>query len=413
MTLNATIRPYEKDRDLDDLRQVWKDIGWTKDDDTTGMDYIARGCTSTVAEVDGRAQAFATTGAGDMCYLRRRLPMCCVLGVGTGHLARQGGLAGRVTAASVARGVAEGAAVATLGIFDQGFYDRLGFGTSAPVRLSRIDPSALMVDRPRRAPCRLTRDDWEEMHANRLRRMRLHGSVSIETPWITRGDMQRGSAPFGMGFRDEQTGALTHHLWIRSADLDYGPYQIAWFSYETPAQALELFGVLKTLGDQVTSVKFMDPPGFHVQSLLEKPLRALRATEGGKQALQSESLAFWQVRMCDVPRCLAETKLPGESVRFNLQLSDGVSAFLDDDAPWRGVAGDYVVTLGPESSAEAGTDAALPTMRATVNAFTRLWLGVSPATCLAVTDVVDVPAELAAALDDVLRLPAPHLEWDI
>jgi hypothetical protein len=68
--------------------------------------------------------------------------------------------------------------------------------------------------------------------------------------------------------------------------------------------------------------------------------------------------------------------------------------------------------LGEYSSARRGTEAGLPTLRATVNAFTRLWLGVRPASGLAVTDQLDGPADLLARLDRLLRLPVPCPDWD-
>jgi len=55
----------------------------------------------------------------------------------------------------------------------------------------------------------------------------------------------------------------------------------------------------------------------------------------------------------------------------------------------------------------------LPTLEATVNAFTRLWLGVQPASGLAITDDIAGPPELLAALDRRLRLPAPHMDWNL
>jgi hypothetical protein len=41
-----------------------------------------------------------------------------------------------------------------------------------------------------------------------------------------------------------------------------------------------------------------------------------------------------------------------------------------------------------------------------------LWLGVRPATGLAVTDELSGPPELLEALDWVLRLPDPKPDWD-
>ncbi|MCD4827982.1 MAG: hypothetical protein K8R90_00945 [Candidatus Cloacimonetes bacterium] len=40
-------------------------------------------------------------------------------------------------------------------------------------------------------------------------------------------------------------------------------------------------------------------------------------------------------------------------------------------------------------------------------------LGVRPATGLAITDELEAPRELLAALDQLLRLPQPHLDWMI
>jgi hypothetical protein len=71
-----------------------------------------------------------------------------------------------------------------------------------------------------------------------------------------------------------------------------------------------------------------------------------------------------------------------------------------------------VVTLGPSSGAEPGQDAALPTLSASVGAFTRLWMGVRPATSLAITDDLSGPRALLENLDWLLRLPAPKPDWD-
>ena len=54
----------------------------------------------------------------------------------------------------------------------------------------------------------------------------------------------------------------------------------------------------------------------------------------------------------------------------------------------------------------------MPTLTASVGAFTRLWLGVRPATGLAVTDDLDGLPELLSALDEILRLPVPNIGWE-
>jgi hypothetical protein len=116
--------------------------------------------------------------------------------------------------------------------------------------------------------------------------------------------------------------------------------------------------------------------------------------------------------MCDVKTCVAAVKLPGEPVRFNLKLTDPIAAELDEGSGWRGVGDDYVITFGPESSAVRGSEAGLPILEASVGAFTRLWLGVRPASGLAVTDDLRGPEKLLGDLDFMLRLPTPKPDWD-
>lgn len=99
-------------------------------------------------------------------------------------------------------------------------------------------------------------------------------------------------------------------------------------------------------------------------------------------------------------------------MRFNLTLADPIGDFLPADALWRGCGGRYVVTLGPDSAAEEGHGASLPTMAASVGAFTRMSLGVRPPSGLAVSDEITAPAELQHALDRALRLPTPRPDWD-
>ena len=54
----------------------------------------------------------------------------------------------------------------------------------------------------------------------------------------------------------------------------------------------------------------------------------------------------------------------------------------------------------------------LPTLKASVGAFTRLWLGVLSANGLAVTDQLSGPPDLLGELDRAFLLPQPHPDWD-
>jgi len=109
---------------------------------------------------------------------------------------------------------------------------------------------------------------------------------------------------------------------------------------------------------------------------------------------------------------MAETELDCSPIRFNLVLSDPIESFVSRGSVWKGIAGEYTITLGSTSAAESGICSDLPTMTASVNAFTRLWLGIRSATSLSWTDDLQAPESLLTSLDRTLRLPPPMLDWD-
>ena len=183
-------------------------------------------------------------------------------------------------------------------------------------------------------------------------------------------------------------------------------------AYQTAHQFLELMALISSLGDQVNLVRLREPAGIQMQDLVRQPFRRSRISEKSPYEARTRSLAYYQMRICDLEDCLAGTTLETVPVRFNLKLTDPIESLLDDDIIWRGIGGDYVVELGPESNAQKGSDRTLPTLTASAGAFSRLWMGVQPATGLTVTDDVNGPADLLRELDRALRLPVPSPDWD-
>ena len=407
-------RAYDGDRDREAVHRIWREAGWIEPGREPKMDVLVDACRSWVAEIDGEAECLVVTTPGTVRHLHADIPMSCVAGVTTSRVARKQGFAGRLTAQAIAADVADGAHVSALGMFEQGFYDRLGFGTGAYEHLVSLDPSRLRLPDGvgGRVPRRITVDDWKAVHASRLGRARGHGACNLNAAAMTHADMQDRKNGFGLGFADGPDGELTHHLWCTvREDVEQGPYDVMWMAWKTPQQFVELMGVLRNLGDQVHLVKICEPAGIQLQDLLTRPFQREVISRRSLFEATVRSIAYWQMRICDVPACLAQTRLAGSETRFNVHLSDPIEQLLDD-GPWRGVAGDYVVTLGPSSGAERGHDDTMPTLTATVNAFTRLWLGVRPASGLAITDDLEGPDELIEVLDEVLRLPSPHPDWD-
>jgi hypothetical protein len=331
--------------------------------------------------------------------------------VTTSRVARKQGLASRLAAELIAVDAAEGAQVAGLGMFEQGFYDQLGMGTGGYELWASFDPARLRVPVKARVPRRIGKDDWAAVHASMLERRRVHGMVNLLPAEIIRAEMMFAKNGFGLGYYDGPEGELTHHFWCRARG-EHGPYSVGWMSFQTLDQFLELMALLKSLGDQVHLVRMREPPGIQLQDLMEQPIKQRHITGKSEYEAVTKAVAYWQVRICDLPGCLSSTHLPVGTVRFNLELQDPIARFLDDDAPWRGVGGEYVVALGPDSHAEVGSDPALPVLRASVGAFTRLWLGVGRASALAATDDLAGPAELLATLEKTLLLPQPKVDWD-
>lgn len=245
-----------------------------------------------------------------------------------------------------------------------------------------------------------------------LARRRYHGSVNTFSPLFTRSGMVRLATNFGLGYFDGPQGELTHHIWM-TAEAPHGPYHVLWMSYRTPAQFLELMALLHGLSDQVRVVRMVEPAGIQMQDVLARPFRMFRLQHESGQTYGIYAAGFWQARICNLFACLERTSFPAGPVRFNLHLSDPIERYLDEDAPWREIAGEYVVTIGRESGAKPGHDPALPTLEATAGSFTRLWLGILPATSLAFADHLRGPAELLEQLDAVIRLPPPHVDWDL
>ena len=408
------IRDYDPQRDQDAARRIWREIGWLRPGQEEITDLFIGATQAHVADVDGQAECLASTAPGTARYQDATLPLCAVASVATSRVVRRQGFATRVTARAIAERAVAGDALAGLGMFEQGFYNRLGMGTGSYERQIGFDPARLTVEGRPRIPERFSADDWRELHASRLRRELRHGAVSLAPAQLTRAEaLEDGPKGFGLGFRDGPDGAISHHVWLMAENMGRGPYHVRWMAYQSGEQFLDLMRVIKSLGDQVLRVTMQEPAHLMLQDLVEQPFKQSRMTRHTNWETGVRGSAWWQCRILDMERCLAATSVRGEALAFNVTLTDPIAEYLPDDAPWRGVAGDNIVSLDETSSARRGHDPALPTLDATVNAFSRLWLGVRPASGLAVTDNLHGPGSLIEALDRVLHLPEPHVDWPL
>ncbi len=405
------IRKYDPQKDKDAVVRIWREVGWADKDKEEQVAVLLEACRTFVAEMDGMAECAVTGAPGVIRYQEEDLPFSCCTSAVTSLVARKQGLLRRTLAHLLATEASQGALVAGLGIFDQGFYNHLGYGTGSYEHWFCFDPASLRIAVKPRAPRRFTRENISLVHVSRMARRRLHGGVNFENELLTTQDVIWSKDGFGLGYCDGPKGELTHHLWI-SPKGERGPHRINWLVYQTREQFLELMALLKSFADQWHLVALREVPGLQLQDLLDRPFRHRSITEKSPMENRADAQAYWQMRILDLPACLMRTHLPYGEVKFNLHLSDPIVRYLEESESWRGCAGEYVIALGSTSGATRGSDTKLPTLKASINAFTRLWLGVQPASGLAITDELSGPPELIEQLDQVVRLPIPKPDWD-
>lgn len=406
-------RTYDHDRDVAAIVRIWREIRWLKpgsENEQALADLIAD-ADAEVGIADGQPECFVHRTPGVITYDTTPLPLCVISAVTTSQIGRKQGFATTLTARAVRLGADAGAAVAALGMFEQGFYNRFGFGTGGYDHFITFDPSTLRVDHiPYRVPVRLGADDRDDLFQAIQARHRHHCAVTLEDPPAVSTEIVWADHPLTLGYRDD-SGRLTHFFFGELADGN-GPLRLRYVIYETPAQLMELLRLLRELGDQIHAVKIPEPAELSLQTLIDAPLRQRNRSRKSDLASGIESIAWWQLRVLDVERCVAARRWVGAPIEFVLELSDPIAGrlaragFTDG---WLGVGGTYAITVGAPSRANVVTaadgDALLPTLSTDVGTFSRLWFGVESTTALQNIGALEAPDELCVALDAALRLP--------
>jgi len=408
--MDHTVRQYDAARDLDAVMRIWLEAGWVDDPEKKSvLGTMLESGNAEVGELNGDAECMVHWVPGSILYQDTSLPLCAITAVTTSHVGRRLGFASTMTTRALEQAAAEGCAVAALGMFEQGFYDRFGFGTGAYDNMLAFDPAALMVDHvPYEPPVRLSADDYRDIHSAMTGRLRSHGGMNLDVAAITEADVRFPSKTFGLGYRDN-AGRLTHFV-FGTMKSDHGPWHIRGIAYQSTSQLLQLLRLLKELSDQVRSVNLIEPAHIQLQALLREPMRERDRSRTSEHQSDSRSMSWWQFRIVDLEACVAARRWMGPDLRFNLSLNDPLGARLHGD--WRGLSGDYTVTVGATSTVKPGHSSGLRTLSVGVGSFTRLWFGVRSATTLAVTDDLEAPSELLGALDEALLLPKPLPGWD-
>jgi len=418
------IRDYKPKQDDSALIRIFKEVGWLEDNKEHEKAFISFFTENNikVAASHDVPECAVFSAPGTMHHSGIDLSLCAITAVVTSRIVRKQGFAKHTLAHVLGKAGSDGIAVANLGIFDQGYYEKHGFGTGNYERWQNFSPSALQLPiRNDSLPVRLTVKDAKEVHANRLTSIKFHGDCMLTPVHMSKIEMDLGKNGFGLGFRDKN-GILTHHMWIVTENPEHGPYTVYWSAYQSKLQLLELLELINRLSDQIESISMHEPPGIHLQDFIKRPFHMQRITEGGKYTNNSRTSAYWQARILNIQPCIKALKLPSLSdnqhISFNLELEDPLESLLTEagaspaSTGYSGCAGSYIVSLGPESHIRPGTKKGLPTLRSSINSFTRLWLGVLPASSLSAAALIDISPELEADLDEHITLPEPKRLWD-
>lgn len=402
-------RSFDPARDASAVARIWNEIRWIDDDDAhrRGLEAFMADGETEVGLMNGEAECMVHRTPGQIIYDRAGLPLCAISAVMTSHLGRRRGLASRLTARALRDGAESGAVVAALGMFEQGFYDRFGFGTGTAETWVTFNPASLKVDHvPYRTPLRLSAADSADVSRCMQRRLPHHCVVMLDAPHIFEAEMAWLENPFALGYRD---GNRLAHFVAGSLKEAHGPFDISMMSYETGSELLELLRLLRELGDQIHSVRMKEPPEVQLQSLIEMPMRQRSRSISARHESGARSSAWWQIRILDVAAVATARHWHGDPIEFDLLVSDPIGDHLDSDGGWHGVAGTYAVHLGQTTSAVRSEFSGQPILHCSINAFSRLWFGIQPATSLSLMREIDAPDILCRQLDEALRLPLPHV----
>ncbi|MCZ6887373.1 MAG: GNAT family N-acetyltransferase, partial [Gammaproteobacteria bacterium] len=232
------ILEYDHQRDLESVKRIWKEVGWVQTDEQAGqLNHFFSVGDAVVLHIDGEAECAVHSTPGAMRHGDTDLKLGAVTAVTTSRIARKLGAARKLTARILARQAQSGCEVSALGMFDQGFYDQVGFGTGSYSHYFKFDPTTLRVDGGIRPPKRLTKEDWPAISDAMRSRLRGHGGCVLDPPEIVRSQIGWTENPFGLGYFDVK--ALTHFIW-GEAKTEHGPYIVSLMGYRNTDQLFEL-----------------------------------------------------------------------------------------------------------------------------------------------------------------------------
>ena len=103
-------RPFDYDKDLADVKRIWREVGWIDDDHgEKALDHFFAVGNTRVGTIDGTPECSVHIVPGTMRLHETDLPLCAVTAVTTSRVARGHQFAQRLTSEQLRQGAEDGA----------------------------------------------------------------------------------------------------------------------------------------------------------------------------------------------------------------------------------------------------------------------------------------------------------------
>jgi predicted acetyltransferase len=170
-------------------------------------------------------------------------------------------------------------------------------------------------------------------------------------------------------------------------------------------------------GDQVDLIRFIEPAWMQAQDFDADPAHNYRRTKGSKVHVHTDADAWWQIRIVDMATCIAVMEPASEPFELLVEIDDPVEQHLAGSGyagSWKPLTGVWRFSFGATHTAERLGDAQTNVdLRTSINALSRWWLGVLPASSLGVIGQMHADSSTLTRLDQLTaHLPRPHPGWD-
>ena len=146
------LRTFNLEKDFEDVFKIWREVGWINDEKRKreALKYFVQAGKGKVTLLNNEVEGYVNSTPGYYQYLDQEFDLQAVTAVTISRVARKQGIASKATAEVIAKAAHNGVHLSALGMFEQGFYNKFGYGTGSYEHFISFDPDHLQI--PGKAP---------------------------------------------------------------------------------------------------------------------------------------------------------------------------------------------------------------------------------------------------------------------